>query len=166
MKNKKIKSLKEISNIVFRLKRKKKKIVFTNGCFDILHYGHVKYLEKARKLGNCLIVGLNSDRTVRIIKKDKNRPINSQAKRAEVLEALSCIDYIVFFDEETPLNLIKILKPHIIVKGGDWKKQDVIGRDIVESYGGKVVIIPYIKGYSTTNIIESITRSYCGIKGR
>ena len=159
MQKNKIKSLKELSLIVSRLKRQKKKIVFTNGCFDILHYGHAKYLERAKGLGDYLIVGLNSDTSVRIVKKDKNRPVNSQAERAGVLAGLSSVDYIVIFSESTPYKLIKTLKPDIIVKGGDWKKDDVVGKDIVESYGGKAVISPYVKGYSTTDIIKKILRN-------
>ncbi|MFH1655535.1 MAG: D-glycero-beta-D-manno-heptose 1-phosphate adenylyltransferase [Candidatus Omnitrophota bacterium] len=155
----KLKNLKNLAAIVSGLKKRGKKIVFTNGCFDILHYGHAKYLEKARKFGDGLIVGLNSDRSVRIIKKDKNRPVNSQFDRASVLAALSSVDYIVIFNELTPYKLIKALKPNIIVKGGDWKKNEVVGKDIVESCGGKVVIAPYIKGYSTTKIIKSIIKN-------
>ena len=155
----KLKNLKNLAIIISRLKRRGKKIVFTNGCFDILHYGHAKYLVNSRKLGDCLVVGLNSDKSVKIIKKDKNRPVNSQLERASVLATLSCVDYIVIFNELTPYKLIKALKPNIIVKGGDWKKDEVIGKDIVESYGGKVVIAKYIKGYSTTNIIKSIIKN-------
>jgi len=162
----KLKSLKNLSKIVSKIKKHGKKVVFTNGCFDILHYGHAKYLEKAKKLGNYLIVGVNSDRSVKIIKKDKNRPVNSQFERASVLSALSSVDYIVIFNELTPYKLIKTLKPNIIVKGGDWKKEDVVGKDVVESYGGKVVIAQYIKGYSTTNIIKSIIKNSRAKKNR
>lgn len=162
-KDKKVKSLKSLVGIVSLLKRKKKKIVFTNGCFDILHYGHAKYLQQASKLGDILIIGLNSDSSVKIIKKDKNRPVNGQIERANVLATLSPVDYIVIFSDKTPYRLVKALKPHIIVKGGDWRKDDVVGKDIVESYGGKVVIMPYVKGYSTTKIIESI-RKHSGAK--
>ncbi len=161
-KDNKVKTLEVLSRIVSGLKRQKKTIVFTNGCFDILHYGHAKYLEDAKKLGDCLVVGLNSDSSVRVVKKDKNRPINSEQDRASVLAALSCVDYIVIFNELTPLKLIGKLKPDILVKGGDWKKEDVVGKDIVESYGGRVQIIPYLKGYSTTNIIKSIIKNSCG----
>ncbi|MBM3251298.1 MAG: D-glycero-beta-D-manno-heptose 1-phosphate adenylyltransferase [Candidatus Omnitrophica bacterium] len=162
----KLKNLKNLAAIVSRLKRQGKTIVFTNGCFDILHYGHAKYLEKARRLGDCLVVGLNSDRSVTIIKKDKNRPVNSQLERASVLAALSSVDYIVIFNELTPFKLIKALKPDIIIKGGDWHKDEVVGKDIVESYGGKVVIAPYVKGYSTTNIIKSIIKNSRAKKNR
>jgi D-beta-D-heptose 7-phosphate kinase/D-beta-D-heptose 1-phosphate adenosyltransferase len=162
----KLKNLRNLTTIVSRLKKRGKKIVFTNGCFDILHYGHAKYLEQARRLGDCLVVGLNSDRSVGIIKKDKHRPINSQYERASVLAALSSVDYIIIFNALTPFKLIKDLKPNIIVKGGDWKKDEVVGKDIVESYGGKVVIAPYIKGYSTTNIIKSIIKNSRAKKNR
>jgi D-beta-D-heptose 7-phosphate kinase/D-beta-D-heptose 1-phosphate adenosyltransferase len=162
----KLKNLRNLTTIVSRLKKRGKKIVFTNGCFDILHYGHAKYLEQARRLGDCLVVGLNSDSSVKIIKKDKNRPVNSQFERASVLAALSSVDYIIIFNALTPFKLIKDLKPNIIVKGGDWKKDEVVGKDIVESYGGKVVIAPYIKGYSTTNIIKSIIKNSRAKKNR
>ncbi|MBM3248922.1 MAG: D-glycero-beta-D-manno-heptose 1-phosphate adenylyltransferase [Candidatus Omnitrophica bacterium] len=161
-KNNKVKSLESLSRIVSGLKRQKRTVVFTNGCFDILHYGHAKYLEDSRKLGDFLVVGLNSDSSVRVVKKDKNRPINSQHDRASVLAALSSVDYIIIFNELTPLKLIGKLKPDILVKGGDWNKEDVVGKDIVESYGGRVQIIPYLKGYSTTNIIKSIIKNSCG----
>jgi len=160
--NNKVKTLEALCRIVSRLKGQKKRVVFTNGCFDILHYGHAKYLEDSRKLGDFLVVGLNSDSSVRVVKKDKNRPINSQRDRASVLAALSCVDYIVIFNELTPLKLIAKLKPDILVKGGDWKKQDIVGKDIVESYGGRVQTIPYLAGYSTTNIIKSIIKNSCG----
>ena len=129
-----------------------------------MHYGHVRYLEKARSLGDYLVVGLNSDRSVGIIKKDKNRPVNPQSEWADVLASLLFVDYVVIFNELDPFKLIKALKPDIIVKGGDWQKKDVVGKEIVESYGGKVVIAPYIKGYSTTNIIKSIIKNSCGKK--
>ena len=165
-KDRKVKTLKNLFTIVSRLKRHKKTVVFTNGCFDILHYGHAKYLEKARKLGDYLVVGLNSDSSVKVIKKDKNRPINSQLVRANVLAALSSVDYGVIFKELTPLKLIERLKPCILVKGGDWSKKDVVGSDIVKSYGGEVMIVSYLKGYSTTNIIKSIVKNSCGKRKR
>ncbi|HOX55248.1 MAG: D-glycero-beta-D-manno-heptose 1-phosphate adenylyltransferase [Candidatus Omnitrophica bacterium] len=160
--NNKVKTLEALSRVLSSLKKKNKTVVFTNGCFDILHYGHAKYLEDSKKLGDCLVVGLNSDSSVRSLKKDKNRPINHELDRASVLASLASVDYIVIFNEPTPLKLISKLKPDIIVKGGDWKKDDVVGKDIVESYGGRVQIIPYLKGYSTTNIIKSIIKNSCG----
>lgn len=137
--------------------QKDKKTVFTNGCFDILHYGHVRYLADAKSTGDILIVGLNSDASTRRLK-GKNRPINTQKDRAEVLSALESVDYVVIFKEDTPYRLIKTLKPDILVKGGDWLKKDIIGADIVVSGGGKVLTIPYVKNRSTTNIIDKITR--------
>ncbi|MEW6108417.1 MAG: D-glycero-beta-D-manno-heptose 1-phosphate adenylyltransferase [Nitrospirota bacterium] len=143
-------SLKKISK---KLKAEGKRIVFTNGCFDILHAGHIKYLKKAKKLGDILIVGLNSDRSVSSIK--PGRPVNSEKSRAEVLGALSMVDYVTIFDEKTPYNLIKSLVPDVLVKGGDWKKEDIIGSDIAkETYS-----LPYVKGYSTTGIIEKIVKA-------
>jgi len=124
--------------------------VFTNGCFDILHKGHVEYLQRSRALGDYLIVGLNSDDSVRRLKGD-SRPINPQEDRKYVLEALSCVDEIIIFDEDTPLRLIKELKPDIITKGGDYEKEDVVGRNLA-----RVVIFPYLSGYSTTETLHAI----------
>ncbi|MDI3547541.1 MAG: D-beta-D-heptose 7-phosphate kinase / D-beta-D-heptose 1-phosphate adenosyltransferase [Halanaerobiales bacterium] len=158
MNNGKRKSLKEIKEITEKL-RNKKKIIFTNGCFDILHSGHIAYLKKAKELGDILIVGLNSDNSVKKIKGEK-RPIISLNNRIKILEELSVIDYIVVFDEETPYNLINEIKPDIIVKGGDYTAKEVVGRDIVEKYGGEVKILPYFSGESTTNIINKILKVY------
>jgi D-beta-D-heptose 7-phosphate kinase/D-beta-D-heptose 1-phosphate adenosyltransferase len=150
---KKILERKGIRKLSGRLKAEGKKIVFTNGCFDILHAGHVRYLRQAKKLGDVLIVGLNSDRSVSAIK--PGRPINSEKNRAEVLAGLASVDYVVVFFEKTPYNLIKALKPDILVKGGDWKKEDIIGSDIAkETYS-----LPFVKGISTTKIIEKIIRT-------
>ena len=141
-----------IKKTVARLRAEGKNIVFTNGCFDILHAGHVKYLRQARRLGDVLIVGLNSDRSVSAIK--PGRPVNSEKNRAEVLAALTAVDYVVVFHETTPYSLIKVVKPDILVKGGDWKKEEIIGSDIAkETYS-----LPFIKGISTTRIIEKILR--------
>ena len=140
--------------------RGKKKIVFTNGCFDLLHAGHVDYLEKAKRLGDLLIVGLNSDSSIKRIKGSK-RPIMSQDLRAKVLSSLKAVDYVVIFEEDTPLNLIKSIKPDVLVKGGDWELNKIVGREFVESYGGKVVTIPFVYDISTTKIIEEILRRYC-----
>ncbi|MBI5872921.1 MAG: D-glycero-beta-D-manno-heptose 1-phosphate adenylyltransferase [Candidatus Omnitrophica bacterium] len=154
--NPKIKSLPLLKTI---LKAKKsKKVVFTNGCFDILHAGHIKYLNAAKRKGDILVVGLNSDASVNRLK-GKNRPINPQNDRAEVLAALESVDFIVIFCEDTPLELIKALKPAILVKGGDWKKEDIVGSAIVESCGGKTVVIPYVKNRSTTKVINKILKS-------
>jgi D-beta-D-heptose 7-phosphate kinase/D-beta-D-heptose 1-phosphate adenosyltransferase len=147
-------------NKVMELQRKEgKTIVFTNGCFDILHVGHVQYLQEARKMGDLLILGLNSDASVRAIKGEK-RPRVPQAERAEVLAALTTVDYVTLFDETTPLRLIEFLRPDCLVKGGDWKEASVVGRDLVHSWGGRVVIIPLTEGASTTNIVEKILRTY------
>jgi rfaE bifunctional protein nucleotidyltransferase chain/domain len=134
------------------LKARGKRIVFTNGCFDIIHIGHVRYLEEARSLGDVLIVGLNSDRSVSILK--TGRPINPQGQRAEVLAALEMVDYVTVFDEETPYDLIKLLKPDVLVKGGDWKKEDIVGSDIAK----QTFSLPYIQGVSTSGIIDKIKK--------
>lgn len=139
----------------YREKNKGKRIVFTNGCFDILHSGHVRYLNEAASLGDVLIVGLNSDSSVKRLK-GEGRPINSQEDRAEVIKALRCVDYVVVFDDDTPYELISRIKPDVLVKGGDYKPYEVVGKDIVESNGGSVVIIPFVEGKSTTNIVNHI----------
>ena len=129
------------------------KIVFTNGCFDILHKGHFYVLEESRNLGDILVVGLNSDDSVKGLK-GRDRPINKWVTRAQALAQLSCVDYIIKFTEPTPLALIKDLKPDIITKGGDYSMEQMIGREEVLGYGGQVKIIPFLKGFSTTSIIE------------
>ena len=142
----------ELKHILQGLKAQAKRVVFTNGCFDIIHVGHIRYLREARTFGDLLVVGINSDRSVSIIKPD--RPVNSQDQRAEVLASLEMVDYVTIFDEETPYELIKSIQPEVLVKGGDWKKEDIIGSDIAkETYS-----LPYIKGISTTGIIEKIKK--------
>ncbi len=136
-----------------------KTIVFTNGCFDLLHVGHVKYLQKARRLGDLLVLGLNSDDSIRRLK-GPSRPLIGEQERAHILAALTCIDYVVVFDEDTPLELIRLLRPHILVKGGDYTPEGVVGKDLVESYGGRVALIDLVDGRSTTNIIEKILDRY------
>jgi len=136
-----------------------KKIAFTNGCFDILHAGHVQYLREARKTGDLLILGLNSDTSVRAIKGEK-RPLIPQVERAEVVASLTAVDYVTVFDETTPLRLIEYLQPDCLVKGGDWQEDAVVGGDLVRSWGGKVVIVPLTEGISTTNIVDKILRAY------
>jgi D-glycero-beta-D-manno-heptose 1-phosphate adenylyltransferase len=131
-------------------------VVFTNGVFDILHPGHVRYLQAARALGDKLIVAINSDRSVRELGKAPDRPINPEHERAEVLRALACVDEVVIFDEADPHAIISKIQPDILVKGTDWAEDAVIGRDVVEARGGKVVRIPLAEGYSTTNIISRI----------
>ena len=157
---KKIKNINAIKSIVARLRARRKKVVFTNGCFDLLHVGHIRYLRKARSLGDALVVGLNTDRSVRHIKGEK-RPIVPQGERAEVLAALEFVDYVVLFDEPDPFSLIEKIKPTILVKGADWPKDKIIGRDVVEKAGGRVVRIPLVPGASSTGVIERIIRVYC-----
>ena len=140
---------------LFSDKHKDEKVVFTNGCFDILHAGHVDYLQKAADLGDVLIVGLNSDSSVRRLKGD-SRPINNQEDRAKVLCSLSFVDYVVIFDEDTPLHLIETIKPNVLVKGGDYKPEEVVGRKEVENNGGKLKLIPFVDGKSTTNTVAAL----------
>lgn len=128
-------------------------MVFTNGCFDILHVGHVRYLTEAKKLGAVLVVGINSDESVRRLK-GPTRPVNAAPDRAEVLTALSAVDYVIEFSEDTPLELIKEVKPDVLVKGGDWPIDKIVGADVVQSYGGEVKSLSFIDGYSTTAILE------------
>jgi len=139
----------------FRMDHKEQKIVFTNGCFDILHIGHVRYLQEAAKLGDLLVVGLNSDDSVKRLK-GPERPINGEAERAEMLATFGFVDYVVVFDEDTPLKLITIIQPDVLVKGGDYAPDEVIGKFEVEERGGKLVLIPFVEGKSTTSIIEKI----------
>ncbi len=143
----------ELSKKIGRMKGHGLKVVFTNGCFDIIHAGHVQYLEQARKLGDCLVVGLNSDDSVKKLK-GATRPINNQQARAEVLAALYAVDYVCVFEEDTPYDLIKALMPDILVKGGDWDIDSIVGADIVTAAGGKVYSLPFKEGYSSTSIIE------------
>jgi D-glycero-beta-D-manno-heptose 1-phosphate adenylyltransferase len=131
------------------------RVVFTNGVFDLLHPGHVRYLRQARTLGDALVVGVNTDRSVRVIK-GESRPVTPESERAEILAALACVDVVVLFDEETPYELIRRLQPDVLVKGADWSEASMIGRDIVEARGGQVVRVPFEAGYSTTSIIEKI----------
>ena len=145
-------SLLELVPIVAGLKQAGRRIVFTNGCFDILHVGHVRYLKSARALGGTLIVGLNSDKSVKRIKGDK-RPIVPERERAEVLSSIRFVDYVVMFDEPDPYNTIAAIKPDILVKGGDWSLENIVGRDIVESYGGEVHTLPFIEGASSSRMI-------------
>lgn len=130
-----------------------KKIVFTNGCFDILHLGHVHYLSAAKDLGDILVIGLNSDDSVKRLK-GENRPMNTQYARALLLAALQFVDFVIVFDEDTPLNLIQQITPHVLVKGGDYKIEDVVGVDWVMAHGGKVEIVDFVEGYSSTNLIK------------
>jgi rfaE bifunctional protein nucleotidyltransferase chain/domain len=154
----KIKSLNALKKIILRLKEKGKKIVFTNGCFDLLHYGHVKYLEDARRKGDILIVAINSDASVRRLKGDK-RPIVNQKDRLRLIAALESVDYTLLFNDQIPLRLIKELKPDILVKGADWDRKQIVGSDIVLSYGGNVSTVKFTEGRSTTNLIKKIAKT-------
>ena len=135
-----------------------KKIVFTNGCFDILHRGHVDYLTRARDLGDVLVLGLNSDASVKRLGKSPERPINTEDSRAAVLGGLECIDAIVVFDEDTPYELIRYVQPDVLVKGSDYKAEDIVGYDIVKAKGGEVMTIPFVQGFSTTGLIEKLKK--------
>lgn len=152
---KKITTLENAKKEIERLKKEGKKIVFTNGCFDILHIGHTRYLYKARELGDFLVVAVNSDRSVKSIK-GPERPVINENERAEMIAALGCVDMTVIFDEDTPYKTIKTLIPDILVKGGDWKEEDIVGSDIVRDAGGEVKNITYLEGASTTGIINRI----------
>lgn len=147
----------ELKKECSKLKAEGKKIVFTNGCFDIIHSGHIYYLSEAKKLGDILIIGLNNDDSVRRLK-GSERPINTETDRALVLDSLKFVDYVTIFDEDTPYDLINLLKPDFLVKGGDYKADEVVGADVVRENGGKVVIIPFIQGKSTTNIIQKLKK--------
>jgi rfaE bifunctional protein nucleotidyltransferase chain/domain len=155
----KIIPLSEITVLVDSLKAQRKRIVFTNGCFDLLHAGHVRYLTEARAQGDCLIVGLNTDRSVNRIK-DPRRPLIPESQRAEVLAALTCVSYLVLFEEPDPLRLIEAIKPDVLAKGADWAEDDIIGADLVRSYGGRVFRVGLVGGISTTEIIRRIVERY------
>ena len=155
----KTKTRKELLRIIKDLKAKRKRIVFTNGCFDLLHIGHIRYLEKAKAFGDILVVGVNSDSSVRRLKGPK-RPILPEEERAGILSGLGCVDYITIFDEIDPLRLITSLQPNVLAKGGDWTKEQTVGKEVVERSGGEVVIIPFVKGASTSNLIETILKKY------
>jgi D-beta-D-heptose 7-phosphate kinase/D-beta-D-heptose 1-phosphate adenosyltransferase len=144
-----------VGKLAQKLREKKKTIVFTNGCFDILHSGHIQYLQQAKKLGDVLILGLNSDSSIRRLKGDQ-RPILNEDERTTLIGALQSVDYVVLFDEDTPLELLEKVRPDILVKGGDYIKENIVGHDLVTSYGGQVITLPFIEGKSTTNIISKI----------
>ena len=154
----KIKSSVVLADIVLGLKKQGKKIVFTNGCFDLLHFGQVNYLEQAKQKGDILIVGINSNSSIRRIK-GSTRPIISEKDRAGILAALQSVDFVTVFKESTPLNLIKKLKPDVLIKGSDWKTGNIVGADILKKYGGKVHRAKFLKGYSTSKIIEKIAKN-------
>lgn len=145
----------QLNEVIINIKAAGKKLVFTNGCFDILHVGHVRYLNAAKDLGDCLIVGLNSDDSVRCLK-GPTRPVNNQDDRAEVLAGLSSVDYVVVFDERTAENLITEIKPAIYVKGGDYRVEELPEAKIVKQYGGRIELIPEVQGRSSSNVIKKI----------
>lgn len=147
-----VRSLESIEKDLQKI-RSEKKIVFTNGCFDLLHVGHVRYLQEAKSLGHLLVVGINSDASVKRLK-GPTRPIQSEQDRAEILSALSAVDFVVMFTEDTPEKLIETVKPDILVKGGDWKPEQIVGSKFVQSYGGKVMSLQFVDGKSTTKLIE------------
>jgi D-beta-D-heptose 7-phosphate kinase/D-beta-D-heptose 1-phosphate adenosyltransferase len=150
---------KKLVSAVGKLKKQGKKVVFTNGCYDLLHVGHVRFLKAAKKLGDVLVLALNSDASVRRIKGPK-RPVTPENERAEVMSALSCVDIVTLFKEDDPYNIIRDITPDVLVKGGDWALDKIIGADIVEAAGGKVKNVPYIKGKSTTNVIAKVIKTY------
>jgi D-beta-D-heptose 7-phosphate kinase/D-beta-D-heptose 1-phosphate adenosyltransferase len=143
----------ELRELVESLRRAQQRIVFTNGVFDILHAGHTTYLDAARALGDVLIVGLNADASVKRLK-GPDRPINTQSDRATVLAALRSVDHVVIFEQDTPLELITMIVPDVLVKGGDYTRQTIVGADVIEQHGGDVVTIPLVEGRSTTNVIN------------
>jgi D-beta-D-heptose 7-phosphate kinase/D-beta-D-heptose 1-phosphate adenosyltransferase len=151
----KLKSLDELRGIVAQAKANGKIVVFTNGCFDLLHRGHVLLLRQAKALGDLLIVGLNSDASVKALK-GASRPILPETDRIELIAAMEMVDYVVLFAEADPHRVISVLRPAVLVKGGDWSPDRIIGADVVEAEGGKVTVIPYVKGFSTTEIIDKV----------
>jgi rfaE bifunctional protein nucleotidyltransferase chain/domain len=155
----KLYSLTDLEKVCDQIRKKNKTIVFTNGCFDLIHLGHIDYLSKAADLGDFLIIGLNSDKSVKQIKKS-GRPIQDQKCRQMQLAAFSFVDAVILFDEETPYNLIDQIKPDILVKGGDYKANEIVGADLIKENGGKVIILPFIPGYSTTAIETKIIENY------
>ncbi len=146
----------ELTSLLAERRQRQQRVVFTNGCFDLMHIGHIRYLQAARDLGDVLVVGVNSDGSVRALRKGADRPIVPDAQRAEVLAALACVDYVVIFPEPDPGALIAALQPDILVKGGDWPLDRIIGRDTVEARGGRVQTIPLVPGVSTTALVQRI----------
>jgi D-beta-D-heptose 7-phosphate kinase/D-beta-D-heptose 1-phosphate adenosyltransferase len=165
----KITDRRALAGLLAQRRAAKERIVFTNGCFDLMHVGHVRYLEAARTLGDLLVVGVNSDDSVRTLQKGQDRPLVPQDQRAEVLAALACVDYVVLFGEPDPGRLIGELQPDVLVKGGDWAPEQIVGRDTVEARGGTVRTIPLVPGVSTTSLVNKIregaTRERGGVNG-
>ena len=155
----KIKNLRKLKNIISYLKSKGKKIVFTNGCFDLLHYGHVKYLQEAKKKGDILVVGINSDASIKRIKGNK-RPVINERDRLGLIAALESVDFVALFKEDTPFKMINFLKPDVLVKGADWNKNSIVGKALVSGYGGRVSTVRLVKNRSTTNLIKKIAKAF------
>jgi rfaE bifunctional protein nucleotidyltransferase chain/domain len=151
----KLKTIGEVAEITARAKQHGKTVVFTNGCFDLLHRGHIHILRQAKSQGDLLIVALNSDQSIKSIK-GPSRPITPELDRVELIAAMEMVDYVVVYDEADPYNLIAAIKPNVLAKGGDWSADKIVGADIVEQNGGRVAVIPYLQGFSTTEIIERI----------
>ena len=152
-----IRSLNDIKKLREKIRIENRKVVFTNGCFDIIHKGHVTYLNEAKSLGDHLIVGINSDDSVKRLK-GKDRPVNNEYDRAFVLDNLKSVDDVLIFNEDTPYDIIKEIIPDLLVKGGDWKEEDIVGSDIDKMNGGKVISLQFVNNYSTTNILEKIEK--------
>ena len=150
----------QLAPLLAEARAQQKRIVFTNGCFDLMHVGHTRYLQAAKALGDLLVVGVNSDASVRSLKKSPDRPIVSESQRAEVLAALGCVDYVVLFSEPDPYKLIHVVQPDVLVKGGDWSVETIVGRDIVEARGGMVKTIPLVPGISTTTLFHRIRSTH------
>ncbi|NPU82881.1 MAG: D-glycero-beta-D-manno-heptose 1-phosphate adenylyltransferase [Syntrophaceae bacterium] len=148
-----------LKQVLEELREQGKRIAFTNGCFDILHVGHIRYLREAKKTADILVLALNSDRSVRSIKGER-RPIVPEKERADVMAALEMVDYVTVFDEDTPGELIAFLEPDVLIKGGDWSAETVVGRDVIKRRGGKIVIVPLTEGVSTTNVIGKVLEVY------
>ena len=158
MDNKKIKKIGQMRSIAARIKSRGKKVVFTNGCFDLLHPGHTRYLAEARRLGDALVVAVNSDRSVRALK-GPGRPIQPEDERAEILAALEVVDYVTIFDDDTPRTVIARMLPNVLVKGGDWGPDEIVGRAEVEAAGGRVVSVSLTAGYSTSAMIQEVLKT-------
>jgi len=152
----------ELSHLIRDLRLENRCIVSTNGCFDLLHAGHVDYLERLKERTDVLIVGINSDASVRRLNKGPGRPLLPANERARLVAALRPVDYVTIFSEPTPLKVIRTIRPDFLAKGGDWKKEKIVGRDVVESSGGKVLVLPFVKGHSTTRLIQRIRRLRSG----
>ena len=155
----KIKPLRSLKNLVRNLQKQGKRIVFTNGCFDLLHVGHIHYLKEAKKLGDILIVGINRDASVRKIKGPR-RPLVGQKDRLSIMAALESVDYVCLFGETTPIKIIRTLRPDVLVKGADWKRKGIVGSEFVKSYGGKVAALKFIRGHSTSRLIKKIAKAF------